>query len=141
MALKTIFLDSMILIAAVKEKDEFKGSAEFLLQKINDGKYEAFASVISLSELSYVLKGLKFSNEKINSSIHSVLSINNITFLPLTVNIFKQASDFILAYKTGLNDSIITSTMFHTSIREIVTEDADFDKFPFIKRLKFDDLI
>ena len=141
MANKTIFIDSMVFIAAAKQNDEFKESAEVLIQKINDGKYEAFASVVSLSELSYVLKSLKFSNEKINHAIHSVLSLNYLTFLPLTADIFKQASDFILSYRTGLNDSIIASTMLEINMVEIVTEDSDFDKFHFLKRVRFDGFI
>ncbi len=136
-----IFIDSLVFIATAKQEDEFKFSSERLLKLIDSGKYQAYASSASLLELSYVLKRLKFGNEQINRAIHSALSISNLTFLPITSGIIKQASDLVLTYKSGLHDSIIASTMVEIDILNIVSEDRDYDAFPFIKRLKIRELL
>ncbi len=136
-----MFIDSNVLIAYVKEKDLFQKDSEILLCEIQNGKISAKASSISLMELAYVLKKYKKSNKEINTAIHAVLSINNLEFLPITSDLLREAADFIELYSLSLSDAIIVATLTRLNIREIVSEDSDFDSLPFLKRISMKDAI
>ncbi len=138
---KMVFIDTNVFIAYLEEGDLFQKDAEKFFLKLEGASLVATASSVSLMELVYVLKKHKKTNKEISKIIHLIFSIENLKFLPITADLIKEASDFIESYNLGLSDAIVIATLSRLSISDIVSEDSDFDKVPFIKRLHIRDII
>jgi predicted nucleic acid-binding protein len=130
-----VFIDTNVLLAYLLEGDKFQKDAENLLFKIQKGGVKAEGSVMSLLEISYILKKHRKSNNEIAKTMHAILSIENMKFLPITSDLVREAADFTDIYGLNLSDAIILATAMRLSLKEIISEDSDFDKVPIIKRI------
>ena len=128
-----VFLDTNVLVAAIKDEDFFKEKATMLLESLEMGKARGFCSVVSLSECAFVLKKIGRQKE-IPTVIRSLLALEGLEFLPLTSETFSRAASLMDAHRLTLSDALIISTMVDNGFQEIISGDEYFDKIKFITR-------
>lgn len=128
-----IFLDSNVFVAFLKEKDEFKACSEKIFSKLDEGKLSANASIVTLMEVAYVMRKLGMQ-DKIPPTINSFLSVRNLSFLPLTPDVFESSLNLLKTL--GLGDALIATTALENGFKEIVTSDGDFKKISDLLTIK-----
>lgn len=140
---ESIFLDSNVLIAFLKNGDEFQKDAEKILELIETKQLVAHASIVTLQEICFVLKKIGRSKKEISETVHCLSSIENLIFLPLNKEIFLMASDFSENFNLELSDALIVATAVKCNHTQIISEDRDFDNVAqnLIKRVSMKDEI
>ena len=147
---EVIFLDSSVILRYFlgdsTAKDIIEGSSRFAINAIvfsevsfnllkllyieKYGGYRFYDMKSSLSMLDYgILKGY--------STFHSFLdelsNEDRLVFLPVTMEVVKEASEIAIKYGLLPNDSLIVATCRHYGIDTIATFDEDFKQVPWLK--------
>ncbi len=123
-------MDTNAFIAYLVVGDTFQKAAESLLEKIERGELEAEASSMSLLEVTYVLRKMGKGRAEISTAIHALLSIKNLSFLPITADLMREGADLCTRHNLSISDAIIAATAVRLGHSSIVTEDSDFDRLP-----------
>ena len=145
-----IFLDSSVILRYFlgdsTAKDIIENSLRFAINAIvfsevsfnllkliyieKCGGYRFYDMKSSLSTLNYdILKGYKI----INSFLDELSKEDRLVFLPITMEIMKEASEIATKYGLLPNDSLIIATCRHYGIDTIATFDEDFKRIPWLK--------
>ncbi|MCE4598718.1 MAG: PIN domain-containing protein [Desulfurococcales archaeon] len=145
-----IFLDSSVILRYFlgdsTAKDIIEGSSRFainvivfsevsfnLLKLLYIEKYRGYRFYdmkSSLSMLNYdILKGYKI----FNSFLDELSNEDRLVFLPITMEVVKEASEIAIKYGLLPNDSLIVATCRHYGIDTIATFDEDFKRIPWLK--------
>ena len=145
-----IFLDSSVILRYFlgdsTAKDIIENSLRFAINAIvfsevsfnllkliyieKCGGYRFYDMKSSLSMLNYdILKGYKI----INSFLDELSKEDRLVFLPITMEIMKEASEIATKYGLLPNDSLIIATCRHYGIDTIATFDEDFKRIPWLK--------
>jgi len=94
------------------------------------GGYRFYDMKSSLSMLDYdILKGYK----TFHSFLDELSNEDRLVFLPVTMEVVKEASEIAIKYGLLPNDSLIVATCKHYGIDTIATFDEDFKKIPWLK--------
>jgi predicted nucleic acid-binding protein len=134
-------LDSNVFIAYISPEDRLHQMSYSILEAVQKGRLSAVASSVSIMETIYVLKKYKKTNAEINDGAHALLSLDNLAFLPITSSVVMEAADVILSYNVGLSDAIIAVSSVKSGAKAIISDDKDFDRIPFAKRIAIKDAL
>ena len=130
-----IYLDTNIFLLPLFGTDKASRVCLSLLQDLSEEKLSAGTSTLTWDEFLYTLQN-HWGIEKALELSQNFLITPNLVFFPATEEIINKAQ--ILVKEKGLKprDAIHAATAIHNSIKEIASDDADFDKIKELKRIK-----
>jgi|SRR3989338_7140675 len=130
------YIDSSVFVYASIYERKKSHTARNILKEIGDGKRTVITSILTLSELLWVLWRLTKDKEFALQQVKSVFSLTNITFVPLSVEISSQSILLMKVYaKLRQYDAIHAATCIHKRIITIISDDANFDGITELKRV------
>src|SRR3989344_7080307 len=129
-----MYLDANFFIFANFSKEKQAIKAREILKEINNGK-KAITSVLVLDEVMWILIKMKLK-EEIRPLIEEIYSIKNLEVKETPNLVPLRALDFMETYNLKPRDAFHLAIMEEFNIKEIVTDDADFDEISWAKRIK-----
>ncbi len=130
-----LYLDANFFVFCNFDQTEKGVNARKILQKIIDGKASA-TSTLALDEVMWVILKNKKSSE-MREVIESIYSVKNLDVKEVGPQIPLMALDFIENEKLKPRDAFHAAVMKVIGASEIVSDDSDFDRVKWIKRIKF----
>ena len=134
------YVDINIFVYWLGKHPEFGETALTWIKKIENsqrGKY--VTSSLTLYEILVIIAGLTGKNLKnqalVTDVINAVTRIKGLIIEPLKPEDFTKAFDLMKECNLDYEDSIHLATARRTNATEIVSNDKDFDKVKWIKRL------
>lgn len=123
------------IYGAIEEHgDEKATQSKAVLTKIAKQKISAATSILTWDELVWVCK----KNLTVALAIEigkSFLSMPNLSFIDVSKPIAEKASALMIGYGLKPRDAIHAATAILNGEREIITDDADFDRVKELKRI------
>lgn len=105
-----------------------------ILAKVTNNKLPASTSVLTWDEVVWACKkGLPFA-EALGKG-NAVLVFPNLKIIDVTLNVIKMAAELSEKYSLKPRDAIHAATAILNGEKEIITDDADFDKVKELKRV------
>ena len=129
-----MYLDANFFIFSIFSLDEKGKNARAILNKIKNGK-KAVTSALTLDEVMWTIKKNN-QTDKMRTVIEGIYAFKNIEIKEVSPLIPLRALDFMENSNLKPRDAFHASVMEEFNIKEIVTDDSDFDKIPGIKRIK-----
>ncbi len=130
-----VYVDSNVFVYSVLSKSEkLSMLTKNILLQIAEGKVSAVTSVLTWDEFVWVArKTLGLGLAAIEGS--KFLNLPNLKFIPADEFIIREAQRILELYKLKPRDAIHAATAVSSGIREIVTDDPDFDAIKEVKRI------
>lgn len=129
--MKEIYVDTNIFVEAIL-KDNKK--CQQILEKIVNRELKAFTSVLTWDELTFIIR--KFISKEISIlEGEKFLRFPNLIFLDAKKDVIQKAQQLIEKYDLNPRDAIHIASAIHIRLKEIVSEDSDFDVVKEIKRI------
>jgi predicted nucleic acid-binding protein len=125
-------LDSNVFIYAALGNSELGENSVKLLSK--SGSRQFYTSFLTLDEVVFVVR----KNRDLASAVEigkAMLEMDGLNFVDVNYRVAQNALQATEKYGLLPRDAIHFASMQEYSLKEIVSEDADFDKLPGIKRL------
>jgi len=127
------YVDANIFIANLIEDNRLGEAAKKYLEAVASGEEAAATSVHTMIEIYAFLKGKKLSEQKIAEILKDIIQ-HGVALLPFEPQIFIEALPMVnKGWKLG--DSIHYVTMVKHDIKEIITDDGQFDNVNGITRI------
>ncbi|QXO94778.1 type II toxin-antitoxin system VapC family toxin [Methanospirillum purgamenti] len=128
------YIDANIFIyAAIDNSDKGIWSRD-VLQRVENNDISAITSSLTWDEFTYAL--LRKINRKVAEEYSSFLfDLNGLSFIPVDENIIKSAGYFFSHYKLKPRDAIHYATAYNTGVKNLISEDSDFESIPLMKRI------
>jgi len=127
-----LYVDANIFIFARFSLEKEGIAARAFLEKIKNGLF-AVTSTLTIDEVMWVIKK-NGKNHQLREIIEDIYDIQNLEIVELPVDVPLKAIDVIERFNLKPRDAFHVATMEHFRIKEIASEDADFDKIPWVKR-------
>jgi len=130
------FIDANIFVYHMAKDPKYSKKATTIIKRIENGEETATSTLIIAQVLGY-LKWRK-RQEIIPKFLNFILSLPNLTKTETTIKDFIQAQEISKRHNINWNlwdDLIITAQMQRLNIKEIYTNDTDFDKIPDTRRI------
>ena len=125
------YIDSNVFIQGIIRDD--KKSKEIIL-KIARKEFVGVTSVLSWDEIVFVV-GKFLGREIAIREGEKFFALPNIEIIDAKKEIILKAQKLIEKYKINPRDAIHSATALNLNIKEIISEDSDFDKIKEIKRI------
>jgi len=103
-----------------------------ILKRVDKGE-KAVTSLINLAEICWWLERHGKRNQ-IEDELGLITSILNLEIVPLAHEDFLLASRLVKQYGIDFNDCLILAVMRRIGVKEIYSNDPDFDKVEWLKR-------
>ncbi len=129
-----LYLDANFFIFCNFDQTEKGENARKIMQKIIDGKAAA-TSTLALDEVMWVILKNKRVSE-MRGVIESIYAIQNLEVEEVGPQIPLIALDFIETEKLKPRDAFHAAVMKVIGAGEIVSDDPDFDRVKWIKRVR-----
>lgn len=134
------YVDSNVFIYPVIadwRTDRKAALAKKVLLQIADGKLKAVTSSLTWDELVWSLR--KFLGRSLAvAEGRKFLEFPNLKFLDIRESTISKAQDLIDEYNIKPRDSIHAACALENGVKEIISDDPDFDKIKEIKRIKLE---
>ena len=131
-----IYLDTNIFVYPHTGNDAISGACIKLLEKAMSEEIKACTSIITWDEFQYALKKKFHDREKAVELSKDFLAMPNIIFLEANKEIIESAQKITEKYNIAPRDAIHAATAIINGIKEIISDDPDFDKITELKRIK-----
>src|SRR3989338_4584606 len=132
-----IYLDANFFIFALLDTTIKGEKARGFLKEIIEGKKEAITSVLALDEVMWVL--IKNKKEQlVQQAIEDIYAIPHLSIKEVSSLIPIQAIKLMQPFHLKPRDAFHLAIMRQHNISIILSDDADFDKIPDIKRMKLE---
>lgn len=129
-----MYVDANVFAFAVLASDKQAARAQDFLQSLEESGH-AVTSALVLDELMWVLRKNRHP-ELIPDVVDDIYATKNLEVKEVPSFIPLYAIRFIEEYGLKPRDAFHAAMMEHLGIREIISDDADFDRIPGIKRIK-----
>lgn len=134
-----IYIDANIFIFAFADNSENGEFSRKILEMIETKKIAAATSSLTIDEVLWALRKEIPQNEAIRAC-KTILKIKGLKILRVDKTTIFESLDIVSSFNLKPRDAIHVATMNLEGIKEIISEDLDFDKLKDIKRfsiLKF----
>lgn len=129
------FVDSNVFVYHLASDPKFGKLSKEILMRIQDGEESAITSTIVVSQVSSYLKW-KQRTGAIPVFLDFLRSLPNLTKVETTfADYFDLTTTATKIRADNWDDLVIASQMNRYGIREIYSNDSDFDSIPGIKRI------
>ncbi len=135
---KSLYIDANIFIFAYGNDEKLGNTCRGIIDLIINGRIIAFTSVLTFDEFFYQIKKLK-GYEKALFASHLLLNLKNLNFINVDLEIINYSYSLLGKYKLEPRDAIHLACALSKDIKNIATNDKDFDKIPEIKRFDIKD--
>ena len=126
-----IYIDSNVFIQGIIRNDN--NSKEIIL-RIAKKEFMGVTSVLSWDEIVFIVG--KFLGKDLGiSEGKKFFTLPNIEFVDAKKEIILKAQKLVEKYKIKPRDAIHSATAINLNIKEIISEDSDFDKISELKRI------
>jgi len=131
-----LLIETDVILAHVKERDWLKPHADTILKAADSGRIKLYASCEALHELYYISVKLGIEMETLLEKIVALTSINNINWIPTTLDITLTAMTLMLEYNLNsiFDAYYAATTLLSDPDRTIISTDQIYEKIPGIKR-------
>ena len=129
-----IYLDSNIFIYPNLGTDKKSEKCIEVLNKLMNSEIDAGTSVLTWDEVQYVLRK-KLGVDKSKEISEIMLQNPRLVWLKATKDIIDKAQDLIERYNLKPRDAIHAATAITNEIKEIISDDSDFDKVQELRRI------
>ncbi len=129
------YLDANIFIYAVGSLDEKKEKCLKILNKVVGGEIEACTSFLTWDEFVHVVRKL-WGREVATSEGKKFLQFPNLHFIKTDREVISKAQELISEYNLKPRDAIHAASALVKGVREIISDDSDFDKVKGLKRVR-----
>ncbi|MBS3081785.1 type II toxin-antitoxin system VapC family toxin [Candidatus Pacearchaeota archaeon] len=129
------YIDTNIFINAILYDDEKAERCKEILKKIIEEKIMGCTSFLSWDELVHIIKKNKDRNIAIIEG-EKFLKFPNLSFIELNQSVANKAQEMISKYNLGPRDAFHIASALSKDVKEIISDDSDFDKVNEIKRIK-----
>lgn len=126
------YLDANVFIYAALETDGLGVSAVNLLSKSGSGQF--FTSFLTIDEVVFIVR----KNRGVGAAVeigNAMLEMEGLNFIEVNYRVAQNALQATASYNLRPRDAFHFASMQEHSLKEIVSEDSDFDKIPVINRL------
>ncbi len=128
------YLDANIFLYAILYEDEKANACKRLITEIIGGKKEGSTSILSWDEIVFIVhKNLGKDNAAREG--RKFLELPNLVFIKADEKIIQQAQKLIEKYNLKPRDAIHAASALTNNIKEIISDDPDFDKIKELKRI------
>lgn len=127
------FVDSNIFLYALQAHPQYGKTAKNILERI-DTEENAVTSLINIGEVCWWLE----SHQKGDLVKEKLELIDALLFLQIesiSLEDFLKAAAFKKTYNIDFNDRLSLAVMKRKQIKEIYSNDSDFDKVEWVKRI------
>lgn len=138
-----LVIDANVFLNVIFEEKEFLDSSKRLLKLIEQNKFEAYISSVTLSEIIWIVykeSGYKKA-KKVSSYLKELFELGLIKIVPLNERIVFRMLELIEKYRLSLVDSLVLSTAIDVKADALVTRDESFKKIKEIKIKIPDELV
>ena len=135
---KEFYIDANIFIFAYSDDKENGIICRGIMDMIIDNKIKAFTSVLTFDEIFYKIKKLK-DKETALMTTKLFLNLKNLNFIDVNLNILAYTYSTLKNYNLNPRDAIHLSCALSHNIKNIISDDEDFDNIKEIKRFKLND--
>ena len=130
-----IYLDTNIFIyASIDESEIGKKCSEIISLHLNEKK-DVATSCLTWDEVVYGIRK-KVGKEMSIIQGKNLIEMQNLLWLDTNNLIISKAQELMEAYNLKPRDAIHAATAIVNGIKEIISDDSDFDKVKEIKRTK-----
>lgn len=133
------YLDTNIFLYPLTYEDDKADICKKILEKVVKKEIIAYTSVLCWDEFVYVLRKEK-GKEIANEEGEKFLKFLNLVFLDANKVILFKAQEIISKYNLKPRDAIHAASAIVNGIKEIISDDPDFDKIKEIKRVKLEEV-
>lgn len=131
------YIDSNIFINAILYDDKKANKCKEIILQIAKGEIEGMTSLLTWDEIVYVVKKL-ISKEIASREGEKFLNIPNLSLIKVDEEIMMTAQRLFSNYDIDPRDSIHIATALANNVKEIISDDKDFENVKEIKRIKVD---
>jgi len=132
-----MLIETDVILAHVKEQDWLKPYAEKILEKARKGIIKLYVSREVIHELYYIASKLNIEIDEILRRVVALTRINNIMWLPTTVEIDLAALTIMVEYGvSSIFDAYYAATaLIMDPDKTIISTDKVYDKIPGLVRI------
>src|SRR3989344_5932012 len=130
---KSFYIDSNVFIFAYSDNKENGVACRKILDLIIKNKINAFTSTLTFDEIFNKIMKLKDRQTALMVS-NLFLNLNNLKFIEVDLNIINSSLLLLKKYNLGPRDAIHLACAFSKELKNIITNDKDFDEIEDIKR-------
>ncbi|MEM3407649.1 MAG: type II toxin-antitoxin system VapC family toxin [Nitrososphaerota archaeon] len=121
------YLDTNIFLNVIYKERNFYEKSKKFLEEINNGKYQAVTSSITLLEIALDMAESGYI-ELIDKAIASIEDIKNLEIVSLNKTMTKQAAIFVLRDNISIHDAYHLSTALQQKVKAFITRDEGLQK-------------
>ena|SRR3989344_3099359 len=129
-----IYLDSNVFIFSFMNHDRKSDMCRSLLTRVASGEVKACTSLLTWDEVTWVARKLLGVDDSRDEG-RKLLEFPYLQFLDVNEFVVKMSQDLMERYDMKPRDSIHAAAAISLGIREIISDDADFDAVKEVKRI------
>ena len=130
---KIFYIDSNIFIFAYSDYSNIGVICRKILHMIINSKITSFTSILTFDEIFYKITKLK-DRETALIIIESFLNLKNLNFIEVNLNTINYSLSLLKNYNLKPRDAIHLACALNKNIKNIISNDKDFDNVKEIKR-------
>jgi len=131
-----LYLDANFFIFALLDNTERGIAARRIQKTIVEGKERAITSSLALDEIMWVLLRNKKQN-LLRVAVEGIYLMPNLDIVSVSSTAPLMALDFLEKYDLKPRDALHIAVMRENKVEKIVSDDKDFDRIEWIKRIEF----
>lgn len=130
-----VYIDSNIFIYSLGNTDKKTKACIEILKKITKREISGYTSFLTWDEFFFVIRK-QMEKDKAIAESWKFLKFPNLTFLEVNERTIFKAQQLIQKYNLKPRDAIHAASALVNGIKEIISDDSDFDKIKELKRIK-----
>lgn len=137
------YVDSNVFIYPIlpdRERRKRADPAKEILIKIAEGSLPAATASLTWDEVVWIARK-NLGPHKAVVEGRNLLEFPNLILLNVGESVLNRAQEFVSKYELKPRDAIHAACCVENMIKEIISDDADFDVVKEVKRVEFADLI
>ena len=129
-------IDSNIIVYALNQDLPEHLKCKNLFLNIAKGiEPVAIPSIAFMESYHALVRAYKFPDSEVKSRMIAIIDSENINVLDISVSTILLAFKIAEEFKTGGRDSLIAASLLENNVKEIYSQDKDFEKIKLIKRI------
>jgi len=129
-----IYVDSNIFISSFLTDDKKSDTCKSIISKIVNNEVTAFTSVLTWYELVWVARKHLGKQDSIGEG-KKFLEFPSLRILDVDELIIRMAQDLMESYNLKPRDAIHAATAISHGVKQLISDDPDFDAVKEIKRV------